>query len=130
MARVPKKHQFFPRSFLRADRLRELLKSEVTRALRSIKDPGMAGLLTVTDVEISADLKRATIYYSVLGSVFERLSTAKALDRCAGAVQHMLRPRISMKFVPRVSFVYDKTPERASHIDRLLNKIAKENLKP
>ena len=54
--------------FSRNDRLRELFRTEIVKALREVKDPGLSGFLTITDVEISADRKTAKVFYSILGS--------------------------------------------------------------
>jgi len=115
--------------FDRNERLRELFRAEITQALREVKDPGLAGLLTVTDVAISPDRKTLTVYYSVLGTPAQRGRTARALDRCAPFIHHLLVKRLTLKLVPRVVFIFDDTPRQAARVDRLLGQIEKE-LKP
>lgn len=112
--------------FSRSDRLRELFRFEVSRALRGVKDPGLSGFLTVTDLILSPDMKTATVFYSILGSDRERQSTAKALERSAPYIRQVLRKRLSIKMIPNIVFTYDDTPEKASRIDKLLLKIEKE----
>ncbi len=110
----------------RSERLRELYKELVTELLRQVKDPGLSGFLTVTDLELSADRKTAVVYYSVLGSDSERASVAKALDRAAPYLRELLKKKVTVKTIPNLKFQYDDTPKKASRIDELLHKLEKE----
>jgi len=113
--------------FDRNDRLRELFRGEIAKALRDVKDPGLSsGLLTITDIELSEDRKSLTAFYSVLGTPIERKRTDRALERCAPYIHHLLIKRLKLKLVPKVSFRFDDTPRRASLIDKLLGDIEKE----
>ena len=113
--------------FDRNERLRELFRGEIIKALRDIKDPGISGLLTVTDVELSPDRKDLMVFYSVLGTPLERRRTDKALQRCAPYIHHLLIKRLALKLAPKVAFSFDDTPRRASRIDQLLGDIEKEH---
>ncbi|MBI5210908.1 MAG: 30S ribosome-binding factor RbfA [Elusimicrobia bacterium] len=110
--------------YSRNDRLNTLLLSEVGLALRGVKDPGLAGMVTLTGVDMSADRKVATVYYSVFGESRERQSTSQALKRAAPYVRHVLSKRLSMKVIPQVVFRYDETPQRASRVEAILNKLS------
>lgn len=109
--------------FSRNDRLKELIKEELSVVLREVKDPGITGFMTITDVTLSADRKIARVFYSIIGSPEERESTARALVRCALYIRKLMRGRMSIKTIPQFLFVYDDTPQRASRIDKLLNQI-------
>jgi len=97
-----------------------------TKALREVKDPGISGLLTLTDLELSVDRKNLTVYYSVLGTTQESKRTSRALDRCAPFIHHLLIKRLSLKLIPKIVFRFDDTPRRASRVDKLLGDIEKE----
>ncbi|MBI5629528.1 MAG: 30S ribosome-binding factor RbfA [Elusimicrobia bacterium] len=112
--------------FARSERLKELFKIEIIQALRGVKDPGVSGLMTVTDLALSPDMKTATVYYSVLGSARQRAGTAGALERAAPYLRQVLRKRLSLKFIPHFVFLYDDTPRKASRIDQLLMRIEGE----
>ena len=117
--------------FKRSDRLRELFLKEVTRAVSTLKDPGLAGFLTITDLTLSGDMKTAHVYFSVLGSAEDRSSTAEALTRSTGYLRQLLLQKLTLKYVPKLVFEYDQTPERAHRIENLLNRIhAEGELKP
>ena len=112
--------------YSRNDRLKELYKELVTKLLREVKDPGLSGFLTVTDLELSVDRKTATVYYSILGSDAQREAAAKALERAAPYLRSLLKKEVTVKVVPNLVFQYDDTPKKASRIDELLNKLEKE----
>ncbi|MBI4371963.1 MAG: 30S ribosome-binding factor RbfA [Elusimicrobia bacterium] len=112
--------------FDRAERLKELYKRLVNELLREVKDPGLAGFLTVTDLELSADRKTAVVHYSILGSDAERARAAKALERAAPYLRGLLRKRAAVKIVPQLVFSYDDTPRQAARIDALLHRLEKE----
>lgn len=114
----------------RSDRLKELFREEIVAALRALKDPGISGFLTVTGLDLSTDRKLAKVFYSVIGDERQRKSTAKALERCAAYIRHILRKRVQIKTIPHVVFEYDITPQKASRIDKLLLDIEKENGQP
>ena len=89
---------------------------------RELKDPGI-GFVTITDVEISSDLKRAHIYYSILGDDESKLKTAKALKRARGFVQHEIGKRLRLKHVPEVEFHFDGSIEYGARIEELIRQI-------
>jgi ribosome-binding factor A len=113
--------------FARNDRLKELIKSEIILALRTVKDPGVAGFLTVTDVELSPDRKTATVFYSVMGQDAQRASTTRALTRAEPYLRGVLRKRLALKVIPKVVFRYDDTPRKASRVEELLEKIRRDD---
>jgi ribosome-binding factor A len=110
----------------RGERLKELYKELVSELLRQVKDPGLTGFLTVTDLELSADRKTAKVYYSVLGSDAERESAGKALERAAPYLRELLKKKVTVKTIPNLKFEYDDTPKKASRIDELIHKLEKE----
>ena len=110
----------------RNDRLRELYKELLSQLLREVKDPGLSGFLTVTDTELSADRKTLKVYFSVLGTDAQRMSTGLALERAAPYLRELMKKKVAVKTIPNLLFTYDETPKKASRIDALLNKLEKE----
>jgi ribosome-binding factor A len=110
----------------RGERLKELYKELVSELLRQVKDPGLTGFITVTDLELSADRKTAKVYYSVLGSDAERESAGKALERAAPYLRELIKKKVTVKTIPNLKFEYDETPKKASRIDELIHKLEKE----
>lgn len=116
--------------FERNERLNELLLRELSELLRSVKDPGLSGLVTLTGLELAKDRRSARVFYSVLGGEHERESTSRALSRAADFLRMRLKERVSLRSLPQLSFAYDPTPERADRIERLLSRIEGERGDP
>src|SRR3989449_7745241 len=73
----------------RHERVAEEIRHEVSAMLAGeLKDPRLAGLVTVTEVRVSPDLKQARIYVSVMGTQAEQTSTLQGLAAAAGYVRH------------------------------------------
>jgi ribosome-binding factor A len=100
-----------------AERVRELV-AQVVRT--QIKDPRL-GMITITDARITADLREATIYYTVLGDAAAKAATAAALASANGLLRSTVGRALGLRHAPSLSFVLDEVPERAKHIDELLD---------
>jgi len=112
--------------FERRDRIVELVRQELAEVLRDVKDPRLSGFLTITGVELSRDMKKATAFYSILGTEEERGWSAEALKSAAPFIRYQLKLRLRLKTIPGVEFEYDKTPERAGRVLELLGMIEKD----
>ena len=105
---------------LRLQRLRQLMKEQVSDIIQSrMRDPDL-GFVTVTDVEISADLRRAKVFVSVYGSEAEQKASFNALQRAAGFVRSELGGRLDLRFTPEIVFEYDSGVARGARIFELL----------
>jgi ribosome-binding factor A len=99
-----------------AERVRELV-AEVVRT--QIKDPRL-GMITITDARITADLRDATVFYTVLGDVAEHEATAAALDSAKGVLRSTVGRALGLRHSPTLTFVEDNVQDQAKHIDELL----------
>lgn len=114
------------REFSRKDRLADQVQRETADIIQNfLKDPGI-GFITITDCEITNDLRYAKIYYSVLGSEDEVLGAGKALARSAGAIQSELAKRLNIRKVPLISFHLDTSAEYGAKMEKLFKKIEAE----
>ena len=98
----------------------EFLREELTDIIRrEVKDPRI-GFFSLTRVDVSADLRLARVYVSVLGTDDERAGTLAALRSAAGFIRHHLRPRLRMRQIPDLEFRDDRSMEHAEQIGRAL----------
>ncbi len=111
-----------PRRYSRTDRVEELLKEEIAVILREVKDPRV-GFVTVMDVEVSPDLRHAKVFVSVLGDEEEKQATMKALESASGFVRARVGEGVTLKFLPRLRFVLDRTMEKAARIEELIHEM-------
>ena len=89
------------------------------------RDPRI-GLVTVTRVELTGDLSRATVHYVVHGDEAARKTTAEGLAHAAPAVRSAVGRELSLRVVPEIVFAVDAGHEHASRIEELLAKIKSE----
>ncbi len=112
--------------YRRPDRLKALLLREVNLILPCIKDTGIRGLVTLTSVELSKDLKDATVFFSVLGQEGDKKSTGEALNNARHFVRQKLKSRLTLKYIPMITFEFDSTPETAARIETIFDQIHNE----
>ncbi|MEU6022069.1 30S ribosome-binding factor RbfA [Micromonospora sp. NPDC048871] len=99
-----------------AERVRELVASVVRS---QIKDPRL-GMITITDARITADLRDATVFYTVLGDAAAQAGTAAALDSAKGMLRSTVGKALGLRHSPTLTFVLDNVQDQVKHIDDLL----------
>jgi|DewCreStandDraft_2_1066082.scaffolds.fasta_scaffold00046_65 ribosome-binding factor A len=116
----------------RTDRVSELLRQELSELLvRSVKDPRVEhGLVSVTAVEVSPDLRYATVYVSHLGNEEERAEVLAGLEHAASYLHNELVRRLSLKHVPRLRFRFDPSIERGARLSVLIRQVAPKDAEP
>ena len=115
----------------RTERVNDLLREEISGILRrEIKDPRIGGLLSVTEVDVSPDLRQAKVYVSVMGSDEEKTSTFTALRSAAGFVQRSLRGRLTLRRTPGLTFFPDDSISEGARILSLLEQANESSEQP
>jgi ribosome-binding factor A len=98
-----------------AEELREVLAEEIPR----LKDPRV-GFVTVTGVRVTPDLRKARVFYTVLGEDRDRAATRAALRSARSHLRAALGREVRIKFVPELEFREDETAERGQRVEELL----------
>ena len=112
----------------RVDRINGLLREEISRLLsREIKDPRLSGLLTITQVRTSPDLRNAKVYLSVLGNDEANTTALQGIQSAATFLRKQLRERLRLKYVPFLTFEIDDSMETSDHIFRLMDQARQES---
>jgi ribosome-binding factor A len=112
---------------LRIEKLQELLKQEMGKMLlKELKDPRI-GFVTVTDVEMTGDLREAKIYVSVMGGEEQVKSSLEGLNSALGFIRREIGHRIRLRFTPEISFALDTSLDYGDHIQKLLLQVEGEN---
>ncbi len=107
-------------------RVAQSIKRELSTIIsRGLKDDRLGGLVSITDVECSADCRRAKIFVSVFGEPEQQQSSMDALNDHAGAIRGELCRRLQLRFAPEISFTLDISLERGAQVSALINKIAR-----
>ena len=112
----------------RVARVAASIKREVSQMLMSeIKDDRVgAGMVSVTDVDVSGDLQHAKIFVSIYGTEEAKEETMAGLDSSVGYVRKELGSRMQLRRTPTVKFLEDRSLERGDEMLNLLNRISQE----
>ena len=107
---------------IRLRKVESLLKEEISGLIsrRVIKDPRLAPMTTITDVEVSRDLHYAKVYVSLYGDKEIREQSVDALNHASGFIHAKLKKNVRLRFIPKFTFFADDSIERGV---RLTNKI-------
>ena len=101
-------------------RTNEDIRLVISELLRDVKDPRVQqGLISVTAVETTADLKFCKIYLSVLGLSSEK-EFMRGIKSASGWLRRELGMRLSLRNVPELIFRLDRSIEEGAHISELL----------
>ncbi len=107
----------------RPEKLAEAIKKEISDILlNDIKDPRV-DFITVTDVNVTADLRHAKVYASVLGDTDKQKSTEQALRGATGYIRLELGRRIRLRHTPEIVFKLDTSLERATKLMKLIEEV-------
>jgi ribosome-binding factor A len=107
----------------RQERVRQALKKEISNIIHDeLKDPRL-GFVTVTDVEITKDLRYAKVFFSVLGKERDYKKTKKALDSALGFIRRLIAQRIILRLTPEIIFKEDRSSEYSVRIQEVLEEI-------
>ena len=111
----------------RIERVNGLLRREIGELLLTdIRDPRLAHLVSIISVETSADLRFASVRYSVMGTEQEKQDVLAGLNSAAPFIRKELKARLVLRLIPEISFVQDDSIERADQVLRIMNSLESE----
>ncbi len=112
--------------YKRSQRVGHLIREDVSdMVVNRLKEPRL-GFLTVTDTNVTEDLRFARIYISTLKDE-DRDETLEILNSAKSFIRSELGRRLRMKFVPSLEFRFDETTRYGDKMERLLKKIREEH---
>ena len=108
----------------RIDRVNELLRLEISQLLaRQVKDPRLSGVITITEVRAAPDLRTALVLVSVMGDDESKKNALAGIQSAAKFMRRELRERVSLRYVPFLSFALDDSLENSDRLMGMLNQI-------
>jgi ribosome-binding factor A len=108
----------------RPERLAESLKEEISEVVGFELDDPRLEAVTVTDVNVAADLRDAKVYVLVRGSEKEVAQALNSLRHAATYVRQQVATNLDMRFAPHIHFVRDTAEENAERVGAVLNELA------
>lgn len=111
----------------RPDRVAEAVREQVATFLaEGAKDPRIKAFVTVTAVDVTRDLRHATVFVSLMGDEAEKKSTMEGLGSVASHLRSVLGRTLRLRSAPEIHFRADESVARASRIESLLAQIRDE----
>lgn len=111
----------------RVRRVAEQIKKDVSQIIGAqIKDPRIAGITSVTEVQLTRDLRYASVYVSIYGSDVEKEETLQTLMRASGFIRSEVGRRIRLRYTPEINFFLDNSIEYGTRIDSVIKSLKKE----
>lgn len=108
-------------SSIRVQKVEELLKQQVSVLLRENLAEEF-GIITVTDAEVTPDLKQAKIYLALINKDKEE-QVLKILVKKTPDFHYILSKRLEMRYMPRLTFLIDKSENKVDRVEALLKEI-------
>jgi len=110
------------KSFSRKDRVAEQVRRELAELIRTeLKDPRV-GMISITDVEVTADYSHAKVFFSTLAGSEHVPAIMTGLQKASGFLRRELGKRISIHMTPQLHFVFDQSLERGADLSKLIQK--------
>ena len=109
---------------LRNERVRKELMRDISEILRK-EIRGLAGVVSVVDIEVSHDNSFAKVIYSVLGSNEQIEKTKEIIEKFTPKIRYEVGKRIRLRLTPELKFVYTDSLEKGSRVAEILDKLAK-----
>ncbi len=115
---------------LRNERVRKTLMKEIADIIqKDIRDPRIAGVISITDIELAHDNSFAKVYFSVFATNEEsKQKTIEALEENVSKIRYEVGKRIRLRLTPELRFIPDDSLERGTHVMDLIDKISKGEL--
>ena len=110
----------------RITRINELLRREVSEQMRRYYRAETAAI-TISEVDCSADLRNARIYYSVLGDEEQIEASRRLFYKIGKDIRQRVSKQVILKYFPRFTFSYDPSLERGAEINEILDQLDQEN---
>jgi len=109
---------------LRNERVRKELMRDISDILRK-EIRGLAGVVSVVDIEVAHDNTYAKVIYSVLGSPEQIEKTKEIIEKSTPKVRYEVGKRIRLRVTPELKFVYTDSLEQGSRVTEIINKISR-----
>ena len=109
----------------RLQRVRELLKREIGEAIRRELSIDQAGVITVNDVDVTGDLRLATVFIGILGSAEQQRTGLILLHKHRSRIQGLVAKAVILKYTPHLRFLVDDSVPRGNRVLAIIEELDK-----
>ena len=107
----------------RLQRVRELLKREIGEVIRRELPIDRAGVITVNDVDVTGDLRLATVFIGILGSAEQQRTGLTLLNKNRSRIQSLVAKAVILKYTPQLRFVIDESVPRGNRVLAIIEEL-------
>lgn len=108
--------------FKRTDRIAETIQRRLAQLIQQeIQDPRLPGLVTVSAVKVTKDLGHAKVYFTVFNG--DPVEAESILNAAGSYLRSALAKSMTLRTVPQLHFVYDKSIEYGTRLSRLIDEV-------
>ena len=112
----------------RAERVSNLIRQQICELLQEqVNDPRLSGLISVTKVSTSPDLKQAKIFVSVLGDQANKNEILKGFKSASGFFRRELSKRLILRTIPELSFEFDDSIAHGAKVLELIEQVSSDS---
>nr|WP_330368592.1 30S ribosome-binding factor RbfA [Alkaliphilus metalliredigens] len=116
-------------AYPRVNRLAEEIKKIISHMIRNdLRDPRIAKMTSIIEVNVTRDLRFATIYISVLGDQQEKEETIEGLKKSSGFIRKEVGRQITARFTPELIFKLDESIERGVYMYDVISKVTQKDM--
>ena len=110
----------------RMNRIDEEIKKEISNIISyELKDPHITGMISVTKVITTPDLRFSRVYVSMINAKSNKGNLAR-LKKCSGFIRSAIAKKINLRTTPELIFIFDESIEYGSRIDSIIENLSKE----
>lgn len=112
----------------RIRRIESELKKEISMIInQDIKDPRIADIISITEIDLTDDLQSAKVYFSVLGDDKEKQDSLEGLNSSIGFIKRELGSRMNLRHIPDLKLILDEKIEEAMRMEKLIDDVIKKD---
>jgi len=109
----------------RLQRVNDLIRDEISELLRrEVRDPRLSGIISITHVDTSPDLRYAKVYVSVMGTDQDKQEAERGLQAASGFLRRELGARLTIRYTPELLFYLDESIEKGDRLLQLIKEVS------
>ena len=107
-------------------RLNRAIQQEISRLIeKELNDPRLVGVVSITEVSISEDMRHVRVYVSVIGDTEVQAQTMEGFRAATGFIRREVSTNLRMRHAPEFAFEYDNSIERGAAMLELIDQVTK-----
>jgi ribosome-binding factor A len=107
-------------------RLNRAIQQEISRLIeKELKDPRLTGVVSITEVALSEDLRHARVYVSTIGDAEAQAQTLEGFKAASGYIRREVSTNLRMRHAPEFTFEYDSSIEHGAALLQILDQVIK-----